>query len=251
MTTKRNPHKYEELLPEEFYEEFKRAPIAYWGCGAMEEHGLHNPLGADPWVAYETCLRAAGISGGIVFPPVPVAPAGVPGFSREELRKRAKDLFPPSLWTSRELCRQFYVELLESLADLGFKSCIAFGGHWPADLLLQEIHKELGGQVGPMRFWGGGTVTILHDFLQEEQKKNSLILGHGTMWETSLVMAVRTDWVDLERVKRIKQGPLPSQLKDLPQPKLDAIAAANPELGNRLLDLAAQRLADLARKMLH
>jgi len=94
MTRKRHPHKYEELLPEEFYEELKRAPIAYWGCGAMEEHGLHNPLGADAYVAYETCLRAAEISGGIVFPPVPFAPAGVPGFSRQELRSRTGSTCP-------------------------------------------------------------------------------------------------------------------------------------------------------------
>ncbi|MBM3891758.1 MAG: twin-arginine translocation signal domain-containing protein, partial [Verrucomicrobia bacterium] len=33
-------HKYEDLLPEEFYAELERAPIAYWGCGSMEEHGL-------------------------------------------------------------------------------------------------------------------------------------------------------------------------------------------------------------------
>jgi len=250
MTRKRHPHKYEELLPEEFYEELKRAPIAYWGCGAMEEHGLHNPLGADAYVAYETCLRAAEISGGIVFPPVPFAPAGVPGFSRPELRSRTKETFPPSLWTSREVCKQLYLELLESLADLGFKACMANAGHWPADLLLQEIRKELGGRVGKMKFWGGGTVTILHDFLEEEAKKNSLILGHGTMWETSLVMAMWPDGVDLPRARRIKESPLPSQLKDLPKEKLDCIASANAEMGNRLLNLAAQRMAKLAQEML-
>jgi len=250
MSTRKPTHKYEELLPEEFYEELKRAPIAYWGCGAMEEHGLHNPLGPDPWVAYEICLRAAKIAGGIVFPIVPFAPAGVPGYSREELRSRTKETFPPSLWTSREVCKQLYVELLESLADLGFKACMAHGGHWPADLLLQDIQKELKGRVGSMRFWGGGTCTILHDFLEEESKKKSLILGHGTMWETSLVMAALPDRVDLPRAKRIKAGPLPSQLKGCRPEVLDCIATASAEMGNRLIDLAAQRTAKLAQEML-
>jgi len=247
---KARSHKYQELLPEEFYEELKRAPIAYWACGSMEEHGLHNPLGTDPEVGYETCRRAVEKSGGILFPIVPFAPAGFPGHSRAELRSGTKKLFPPSLWISREACKQVYVELLESMADLGFKACIAFCGHAPGDSLLQEIDKELNGRIGGMRFWGGGTVSILRDWLNEQAKKDPMILGHGTMWETSLVMAIRRDWVDLPRAARIPDSPLPSQLKNIPAAKLRAIADANPELGNRQLDLAAQRLATRATELL-
>lgn len=243
-------HKYEELLPEEFYEELARAPIAYWGTGAMEEHGLHNALGTDLYAAYEVCLRAAKIAGGIVFPPVPFGVAGVPGYSRSELRSGDCRLFPPSLWTSRELCKQLYIELLESLADLKFKACIAFGGHWPCDLLLQEIEKELGGRVGTMRFWGGGTCSILRDVMAEQSKKNPASAGHGTMWETSLVMAMHPDWVDLSRARRIKDHPLDSQLKGQSQKVIDCIATANVELGNQMLDTAAHRAARLAQGML-
>ena len=247
---KRKSHKYEDLLPEDFYEELARAPIAYWGCGAMEEHGLHNPQGTDLYAAYEICLRAVEISGGIVFPPVPFAPAYFPGLSRRELRDRTKELFPPSLWTSGELCKQIYVELLESLADLGFKACIAFGGHAPADALLERIEKEVDGRVGEMKFWGGGTVSILRDHLQEEAKKNPLAMGHGMMWETSLVMAIRLDWVDLPRARRIKENALPSQLKKQTPERLEFITTANAEYGNRVLNLAAQRAAKLAQDML-
>ena len=151
----RHPHKWEELLPEEFCEEFARAPIAYWGCGAMEDHGLHNALGADPYVAYGLCLRTAVITGGIVSPPMPFASAGIPGFSREELRSGEHQLYPPSLWVSQEVCEQLYLELLESLADMGFRACLAVGGHYPAALLLQEQRERTGGRVREMRFWGG------------------------------------------------------------------------------------------------
>ena len=57
----RRGHKWEEMLPEEFFEEFERTPIAYYACGAMEDHGLHNALGADCYIAYEICLRAVEI----------------------------------------------------------------------------------------------------------------------------------------------------------------------------------------------
>ena len=246
----RHSHKWEEMLPEEFYEEFDRASIAYWGCGAMEEHGLQNALGVDPYTAYEICLRAVEISGGIVFPPVPFAPAGVPGYSREELRSGEKQLYHPSLWTSRECCKQLYVELMESIADIGFKVCMAHGGHWPADLLLQEIEQEKEGHIGQMKFWGGGTVRLLRDVLAVESEKDPTISGHGMMWETSLVMAFRPDWVDLSRAQRINENPLPSQLKGQSAEKLARIASADPEFGNRLLDIAAKRMAKLAREML-
>jgi len=246
----RNMHKWEDLRPEEFYEEFDRKPIAYWACGAMEEHGLQNALGTDPFTGYEIGLRAVEKSGGIIFPVVPFAPAYFPGLTRQELRRQERPLYPPSLWVSRELCENIYVELMESMADLGFKVCIAIGGHAPADSLLQSIEKKLGGRIGQMRFWGGGTLRILREVLTEDIKKDPKMAGHGTMWETSLVMALQRDWVDVSRAKDIKTNPLPSQLKTCKDDVLAYIAKANPELGNRHLNIAAERLAKLADEML-
>src|SRR5207249_654608 len=109
----RHPHRWEQMLPEEFLEEQARAPIVYWPCGSVEEHGLQCVMGVDPFSAQEVCLRAAAISGGIVHPPVWIAPAGVPGFSRAELRAGETYPYPPSLWVSRETCELVYTELLE------------------------------------------------------------------------------------------------------------------------------------------
>jgi hypothetical protein len=97
-------HRWEELLPEEFEDEFARAPIVYWPCGAVEEHGLQSSLGVDPLTAHEVCLRAVARSGGIVHPPIYLAPAGIPSLSRDDLRARTIELYPPSLWVSREAC---------------------------------------------------------------------------------------------------------------------------------------------------
>lgn len=246
----RHPHKWEEMLPEEFFEELERKPIVYWACGAMEEHGLHNPLAMDPYTGYEICLRAVEKSGGILFPVVPFAIAYYPGLSREELRSKKRELFPPSLWVSHELCERLYVELMESMADIGFRSCIAFGGHAPADDLLQQIEKKHNGRIGNMRFWGGGTIRILRDVLADVVKKEPLSRGHGMMWETSMALAIRQDWVDLPRAARIKSSPLPSQLKPQSDEAIAYIAKANPELGNFLINTAAERIARLAEEML-
>jgi creatinine amidohydrolase/Fe(II)-dependent formamide hydrolase-like protein len=246
----RNRHKYEELYPEEFYEEQQRASIIYLPIGAPEEHGLQSVLAVDPWTAYEICLRAATLSQGIVYPIIPIAPAGHPSWGREELRRRASDAAPPSCFVGREVCKSLYIELMESLADLGFKSCIAFSGHFPGDVLLEEIDKEQGGVIRGMRFWGGGLVRILKDELKKMEEEHPLWGGHGTMWETSILRALNEQWVDLSRVDRIKESPISHQLKDLSPEKIQAIKLANVQFGNRYLDLAAERAAKLASDLL-
>lgn len=246
----RQTHRWEELLPEQFTAEMERAPIVYWACGAMEEHGLQNAMGVDPFTAYEICRRAVEQTGGILFPPVPFAPAYIPGLTHAELRARTKPLFPPSLWISRGLCRRLYLELLESLADLGFRVCLATGGHYPAELLLRGLEQDYQGRIGEMRFWGGGTVRLLEDAVRTLADEEPLALGHGTMWETSMTMAVNPDWVDLSRVEHILEGPLPSQLKANSPECIAYIHRANPELGERMLTLAANNLAEIARALL-
>jgi hypothetical protein len=63
-------------------------------------------------------------------------------------------------------------------------------------------------------------------------------------------MAVRRDWVQVERAQRVKTSPLPSQLKPGAPEIIAHIVKANPDLGNRLLDIAAQRTAKIAKEML-
>jgi creatinine amidohydrolase/Fe(II)-dependent formamide hydrolase-like protein len=243
-------HRWEEYLPEDFYAEMERAPLAYFSAAAPEEHGLHNPLGTDLWQGYEICQRAAEITGGIVFPMIPFAPAHIPGFTRQELRSGEKKLFPPSLFVSRELCELAYTEVLEGVADMGFKACIAVGGHWPADLLLQEITKCYEGVIRGMKFWGGGTVSLLGPFLADLAKSDPLAGGHGTLWETSLVMAIRPDLVDLPRAERILANPLASQLQANSPEVIAHIAQANREFGEQSLQAAVEAAVKHARELI-
>ncbi|MEW6357582.1 MAG: creatininase family protein [Planctomycetota bacterium] len=246
----RKPPQWEEMLPDEFFAEMARAPIAYWSCAAMEEHGLHMAIGNDYIQMYEVCLRAAQIAGGIVFPPVPFAPAYVPGLTREELRRREKELYPPSLWVSRELCERLYTELMESMADMGFKVCMALGGHYPADLLLRDIEKKHNGRIGDMLFYGGGTCEILKEEIEKLHREDPTTGGHGGMWESALVMAVRPDWADLSRSERVVNAPFASQLKKMKPENLARIKDATVEFGARLLNTAAEKTAARAKKLL-
>ncbi|HJN17102.1 MAG TPA: creatininase family protein [Armatimonadota bacterium] len=246
----RDAHRWEELLPEEFFAEVERAPVVYWSCGAMEEHGLHASLGTDWLQTYEVCLRAVEMTGGIVFPQVPFAPAGIPGMSREELRGKTDELFAPSLWVSRELCVRLYTELMESMADMGFKACVALGGHYPAELLLQAMHEETGGVVRGMKWHAAGTVSLLREEIDALLAEDPHVSGHGGMWETSLICAARPGWTDLSRAERVMDVGFPSQLQKLGAPGLRKIADATPEIGEKLLNFGAEKAARYARELL-
>lgn len=247
----RDKHKWEELFPDEFFEEKKNASIVYWSAGGMEEHGVHITLGCDWIQMYDTCLCASQKTGGIVYPPVPFVPAWIPGCSRKELRSGEKDLYPPSLWLSREACELIYIELMESMADLGFKVCIATSGHYPGDLLLQDIVKKLGYKIGDMHIWGGG----LDNLIPEERKKlgkvDPLSAGHGGMEETSFMMAVRPEWVKHDHAERVLEAPFASQLKaPMPKENLEHIKDSSLEFGEKYLCNVVDKLVVIAEGLL-
>ena len=243
-------HRWEDLLPEEFYAEFERAPLAYMAAAAPEEHGLHNPLGMDMWPPYEVCLRAAKITGGIVFPLIPFAPAYFPGLSREEMRAGEKELYPPSLFVSRELCELAYTEVLEGMADMGFRVAIALAGHAPADRLLQDMTEAHGGVIRGMNFFGGGTYSLAQDLVAELAREIPGSGGHGTMWETSLIMATAPGYTDLPRAERILSDPRPSQLQGNSPEVIARIQDANAELGEKTLQLTVDRVVVKAAELL-
>ncbi len=250
----RYPHKWEELFPDEFFAELARAPIAYWCCGGMEEHGAHLTLGTD-WISlYPVCLEAANEAGGVVFPPVPFAPAYMRGLTREELRSKRFELFPPSLWVSGELCRLMYVELLESIADLGFKACIALGGHGPAAKFLRQITEERGGRIGDMFFFAGGGDDLAQEELKELAAEHPSWLGHGAMLETSMVMAYNPEWADPSRARRVLDAPYASQVKNwderVKEDRLRALEEASEEVGKKVVAAMAKRVAAKARELL-
>jgi creatinine amidohydrolase/Fe(II)-dependent formamide hydrolase-like protein len=252
-------HKYEELLPDEFQAELSRAPIVYCAFGPMEYHGPHGALGMDPVKGYDMCLRAAEISGGIVFPMVPFAPGtacGPDGYvfdkpaNRDAIR-HAAEMFCPSLsmFTSIDLCEALYYELLESFAeDIGFKVCVAMGAHGPATKLVQKIAGDSPFFKG-MKIIAAGSLTHNQDLIQAEYDRLGIPrISHGGMWESSMFMACNPEFVHPE--KALKGEPVSPRGKWVTEhygaqavPKYDEIRHVSVEFGERLNQVAAERIA--------
>jgi len=63
-----NKVQFEEKFPWEFSTAIENAPICYIPLGVLEWHGEHNAVGLDAIKFHVICVKAAQLSGGVVFP---------------------------------------------------------------------------------------------------------------------------------------------------------------------------------------
>ncbi len=236
----RNMHKYEELTPYEFDREKERASIVYVSAGPLEYHEECNILGADTNKGYDWCLASAEITGGVVFPMIPVAPAFGNGtyLTQEKLREMYKlphhrDAYEnsfgslyPSVFFSREVCKSMYKELLEMLADeLEFKLCVFVGSHGPAAWLIKDIvieesngkikpykerYEKINGEFHGMRVMAVGSTDynrdLIMDYYQEIADGDPMpwCSLHGGVWEAALNYAINPDYFHPEYLDETK-----------------------------------------------
>lgn len=273
----RNMHKYEDLLPDEFEAEMSKTPIIYCAFGPVEYHGRQNALGIDPVKAYEVCLRAAEISGGVVFPMVPIAPQqSLPSWKfmdRETIRRENEY---PGIFISIDLCEKLYLELFESFAqDIKARVCVAFGGHGPAGTLLKTMSEENNAKIHGMNLMACSSKSHNRDIVEEYYKNSDIKrISHGGMWETAMNMGCNSEYVDVNvfdtNSKRFKSyseiaNPLPPPTDEQRKtwtpkewkkyynsldPSIEEIKKTTKEFGERLLQTSAERIAAEAKTLL-
>ena len=250
----RDMRKYEELLPEEFAEVMRKNSIIYCAFGPMEYHGVYNALGIDPCKAYEICLRAAAISGGVVFPLVPIGPGGsmkVEGMlDRDGLRAKMPEYYP-SVMTDVDICKRLYIDLFKSFAeDLGCAVCVAFGGHGPCGSLITRISEENSGEIAGMKLLPCWSLSHNLDVVKAEYEKLGISrINHGGLWETAMNMGVNSEFVQLERLEK----PWPDRFlryTDNQEGLSETAPATILAFGQKLLDVAAERIASEAKALL-
>ncbi|HNS33030.1 MAG TPA: creatininase family protein [bacterium] len=250
MEKKRNLHRWEELFPQEFAGIMEKTPIVYFPFGLVEEHGTHLSMCPDFSPVYRMCLAAAERTGGVVYPFLPAAPGFNPPLSREEIRqKRLKGecLYKPSLFLSSECCRLIYDETLESMAGIGFKVCMAVGGHMPAILLMGRLAKEKNGEVEGMRIENIDWTDIILKST-DIGRRYPEGLAHGGIIETALVMYCDKRLCRLSQVLQVRDTNFVSQLARLSDEKLEGIRKnATISLGREIFEAAVSAIADTAR----
>lgn len=175
--------KYETLRPHQIDAIREKTPVAFVPWGAIEWHSYHNPIGLDGLKAHGLCAAVARETGGVVLPPMFVGTDVI------------KDLigFKHTFSHSAEVVRGLIREVLEQLADEGFRVIVLCTGHYGAGQVkaveevaqaFREAHPEIG-------LWA---------FPDSEVFGDDYPGNHAAHGETSLQLVFGPEYVDLNQL---------------------------------------------------
>lgn len=235
-------HRWEEMLPHEFVQARDRFPVCYMPYGLAEPHGAYNALGLDWIKAAGIMSRAAQNVGGIVAPAsvwhISDMPefhdngAGQGWFHDVGIRKSLCSSIPQSLFLQNAM---FHLRAIDAA---GFKAAFLMTGHGAGDALKWVVEYYLRKTGSPLVAVG------LMDF---ELIDRSLPYrgDHAGMTETSQLMALRPDLVDLTRREA------PAELGERFAAGVDfSKHTPSAEIGEQIIASQARRLSEMAQEAL-
>ncbi len=221
--------RYETSRPAALRDMLARAPIAWVPLGALEWHGEHAPLGLDSFKAAWICERAAERVGGVVFPAMSWG-------AFHTLR------FPFTFRFGKRALRRQVRAALDQLADFGFRAIVLVTGHYPlAQLAMLRAECR---RVSARR--GVAAMGISEAMLATDI---GYLGDHAAKWETSILMAIAPDLVDLAALPADPMT-LDERAERLGIFGIDPRTHASADEGRRALDLIVPRLAEAAARLL-
>lgn len=241
---------YIELTPPEFLDRLKAAPIAYLPLGTLEWHSNHLPLGSDCLHSQGFLKELAAQVGGIVLPPLFLAPdtnvkklpdgSELYGMDCVDLpdpdHKYPPQQLPGSAYYVPNDTYGIIVEAaLKQLARAGFKIVVAHG-HGPA----RDYFRD---HIEPWKQKFGLQLFTCHSPKEFLDKGMGLPNDHAGKTETSLNLAFNPHLVHLENLSADKW---PVGVGGQDHPKTTASA----ELGRKIIDLNRERMTKILRKAL-
>jgi creatinine amidohydrolase len=194
--------RYAELLPHEFRARLAARPIAYLPLGTLEWHGEHLALGSDAIQSEGLMIACAARFGGIVMPPIHLGPdrtkpaedgggTMLVGMDYDGTTTPPRKLDGSCYWVPQGLHLQIVDAILEQLKRAGFKAVFA-DGHGPSRWSWVENIPEREARFG-MRLFG---------VVASVSKKWKNQIDHAARNETSLMLHIRPDLVDLSQLPK-------------------------------------------------
>ncbi len=200
--------RYHMLRPAQIVERRKACPVAYIPIGAIEWHGVHNPVGADTLQAEGLALLCARRGGGLVFPPLYYGESRVEALMEANAADRERiaeqmGLSPDNFAAERqpfpatEQALNYHRLLLHILAEaesLGFELGVLVAGHYPlidhARAAALQFNKRQHSRRAGMLAWACLDYLFLRD-------RYDCAGDHAAGWETSHMLALHPQTVDL------------------------------------------------------
>lgn len=168
------------LRPDQLAEQIEAMPVAYIPWGALEWHSFHLPVGLDGVTAEGIAQRVAERTGGLVLPTLYLPITTLP--HRFSISFRTVTV------------RAVLDDLLAEVARVGFRVVVILSGHYAQghELVLMDA-AEAAMQQHDIQVLALPPLALLGESY----------LDHAGHWETSQLLALRPDLVDLERLRQV------------------------------------------------
>ena len=185
----------EEMSWTEFRDVMQKTDFIIIPVGVIEEHGCHNPLGTDAFIA-EACARMIGERTG-----VPVAALLPFGYTANLVG------FPGTNSLDPELYRKVVFSYAESYVKHGARRILFVNGHGGNTDVLRLVGADL--------FDRYGCIALSNQWWEvlPALKPEWDCADHGGYFETSMMMAVNAELVDLSKAKAAPVTPLTSKIE--------------------------------------
>lgn len=181
--------RYEEMFPDDLESCLKEYPVAYVPFGSLEWHGRHLPYGNDALKAHGILVQTAQKYGGVVLPPTYWGHMGHWHIGNH-----------PGL--SSDLTDRLFIEIFTGLVQVGFRVIIGVTGHdvKPQVESLQKAVDSISAYlISPLGRTAG--FAMMEGSLNIDDP--DVGMDHAAKWETSILMALRSDLVDMKRIENL------------------------------------------------
>ena len=194
---------WEELTGDQFVEAIEQSEgVCLLPLSVLERHGHHLPLGTDTYIGHEICRRAAALEPAVVFPnyiftQIPEARhlAGTVAIDPDLMLRLLDNV-------CREIARNGLKKIVLVNAHGGNHGLISLFNmiqlHAPRDYVVYLVQPH----------------TLLFGGKLEAPWEPSTD-GHAGPGETSLILAIRPDLVDMQRVPAVDEGKALNRLQTL------------------------------------
>ena len=178
---------YGDMTWPEIKEAAKNNRVPLIPVGSTEQHGLHLPTRTDALLAYEICKAAAMEipEETVVMPPVNY------GYNEHHLD------FPATIHINHETLIRFVIDIGKSLAHHGFRRIIIVNGHGsntaPMEIAARRITLESSAICASLTYIS--LAPEVFGLLEAES-------AHGGELETSLMLYVKPELVDMKKARR-------------------------------------------------
>ncbi|MDD2704673.1 MAG: creatininase [Acidocella sp.] len=199
-----------ELSWPEWREKIEGGAIIFIPIGATEQHGPHLPLNVDVILPTAVCEAVARNTGGLVAPSLAYGYKSMP-------RSGGGQSFPGTASLDANTLSLMLRDIIRDMGVHGVRRFVLVNGHfentWPVveglDLALRELRRDGIADVTAMRleYWDFVKQATLDRIFPDGFPGTEL--EHASLIETSLMLKLRPDLVDVSKIPQEGRASFP------------------------------------------